>query len=136
VRAAILLMERVAAGARAAGGISVRVEHHLPYAAGIHEGRDRRGRLRRRAGGTHHLTDALATVRPRIGPALAPAVERGPGAVRPALERLGQAVAREAVRLLDARLYSQPIPRTARGRPRWQRTGNLRRDLHTVVSAG
>jgi hypothetical protein len=75
----------VAGGCAAAAELALEIGSPLPYAYGIEYGRDRSGRLRRRAGPAYMLTSALDEATDRLGDRLAEALPRGASGTRAAL---------------------------------------------------
>ncbi len=128
VRARLEAMRRSIASA---GDEDVIVGSNLVYAPGMEYGRHPGGRLARRAGGTFALTDALEAVKPAIVSVVAQAIERSTLSV--ALTKLGFDVEEWTKKYLQERLYSQPIPTTRKGKPRWSRTGALLNSYETVT---
>jgi hypothetical protein len=102
-------------GADALGKMVILVGFSKVYAFGQETGRYRSGRLARRAGGAWMLRTGLARVQPDITGELVGAVEKGPGAVLSAGLKLGYRI--EAI--------AKPLTPV--------RSGELRRDLHTVA---
>ncbi len=95
-------------GAAAAGKMAVLVGNRVRYAPYVHFGT-------RRMRGRPYLANALRAVAPRIRTEITVALPKGPRAVLDAALRLGHAVQRAAQ-------AEAPV-----------RTGNLRRDIHTVA---
>lgn len=115
---------------------------NVVYAPGIEYGRHPGGRLARRAGGAFALTDAFEEIKPRIEPelrwALAGKWAKGgtaKGLVATMIALANDVLTRTKV-LLQARVYSVPIPHTRRGKPKWRRTGTLRRSFHVEAFGG
>ncbi len=123
-------LARLQGGCKAADGPVARVGTHLKYAFGIEFGRHRGGKLARRAGGSFALTGSFLRVQPRIKPTLAEALPKGPGATLQALKALGLQVLAGTLDILTNTVYATPIPVSRTGKPRWRRTGNLRRSYH------
>jgi hypothetical protein len=84
-REAAAAVNRLAAGARAAGGFRAFVGSHLPYGYGIETGQHAGGRLARRAGGAWMLTRALQSITPALPGQIAAGLARGPGGAEQAL---------------------------------------------------
>ncbi len=123
-------LKRLQDGARATGGMVVKAGTDKVYGWGIEFGEHRNGKLARRAGGSFSLTSAFATIRPRIAPELRQALPQGSGRVLATLKALGNDVITLTKTNLLATVYSLPIPRTRTGKPKWRRTGDLRRSYH------
>jgi hypothetical protein len=117
-----------------AGRNSVIVGTPAEYGPGIEFGRHPGGKLARRAGGSFALTDALDAIR-----ADAPGVVRGylmaGRTVMQALWALGNQVLAYTRVNLTERVYSQPIPTTRSGKPKWKRMDHLR-ESYTVQQGG
>lgn len=96
-----------------------------PYAAGIHEGKRRSGRLARAAGPIPFLRDAVneVTQSGRTLDALGAGLPSGPQALRGSRQKLANDIAKSARRRLTPFPYS---PRTKR------RSGGLAASIHVV----
>lgn len=81
-RAALLAVE---AGCKAAAELALEIGSPLEYAYGIEYGRDRSGRLRRRAGPAYMLTSALDEESDDLADRMATALPGGDRAMRAAM---------------------------------------------------
>lgn len=95
------LLGTVAAAALRTQGPIISLSSDAPYARFIEEGRS--SRQVRRAGPARMFRDGIAAMRPRIGPALGPAILKGPAAVDRAKADLNRQAVEEVRRRTPVR---------------------------------